>query len=98
MRVNFIRISTNIIRSGIVHGLILNIDSLYFVTNQNTAMAVSYKGNRDYSKQFNWTYELKEDLYGCYEKAKEDPKLGYMKRMKEYFKNKRDLRKVEVCF
>ena len=34
-------------------------------------MTVSYKRNRDYSKQFNWTYELKENLYGCYKKAKE---------------------------
>ena len=48
-------------------------------------MAVSYKRNRNYSKQFNWTYELKENLYGCYKKGKEDPKLGYMKRMKEYW-------------
>ena len=37
-----------------------------------------------YSKQLNWTYERKEDLYGCYKKANEDPQLGYMKRMKEY--------------
>ena len=48
-------------------------------------MTVSYKRNRDYSKQFNWTYELKENLYGCYKKAKEDPKLGYMKHTKEYW-------------
>ena len=81
---NFIRRSTNIVRSVVIHGLILNIDSLDFITNQNTAMAISYKRNRDYSRQFNWTYELKEDLYGCYKKAKEDPKLVYMKRMKEY--------------
>ena len=39
----------------------------------------------DHSKKFNWTYELKEDLYGCYKKAKKDPKLRYMKRMKEYW-------------
>ena len=48
-------------------------------------MAVSYKRKRDYSKQFNWTYELKEDLYGWYKKAKEDLKLRHMKRMKEYW-------------
>ena len=48
-------------------------------------MAVSYRRNRDYSKQFNWTFELKEDLYACYKKAKEDPKLGYMKHMESYW-------------
>ena len=37
--------------------------------------------NRDYLKQLNWAYELKDDLYCCYKKAKEDPRLGYMKRM-----------------
>ena len=63
-----------------MHGLILNIDSLNFIKNQNTAMAVCYKRNRDYPKQFNWTYKLKEDLYSCYIKAKEDPKLACMKR------------------
>ena len=45
----------------------------------------SYRRNRDYSKQFNWTYELKQDVYKCYLKAKEDPRLGYMKRMKRYW-------------
>ena len=48
----------------IIHGLILNIDFLNFVTNQNTETAVSYRRNRDYSNQFDWTYKLKEDLYG----------------------------------
>ena len=43
-------------------------------------MAVCYKRNRDYPKQFKWTYKLKEDLYSCYKKAKEDPKLACMKR------------------
>ena len=37
-----------------------------------------------YPKQLNWTYEPKEDLYGCYKRANEDLKLGYMKRMNEY--------------
>ena len=87
LRVHFIRRSNNIVRSRIIHGLTLNIDSLIldFIANQNAAMAVSYKRRRDYSKQLNWTYEPKQDLYGCYKKANEDLKLGYMKRMKEYW-------------
>ena len=44
LRVKFIQSSNNIVRSGIIHSLILNID---FIANQNTAMAVSYKRNRD---------------------------------------------------
>ena len=43
---------------------------------------VSYRRNRDYSKSFAWTYELNKDLYKCYVKAKEDPKIGYMNRLK----------------
>ena len=45
----------------------------------------SYRRNRDYSKQFDWTYDLKKDVYNCYLKAKEDPKIGYMKRLKKYW-------------
>ena len=48
----------------------------------NSKKSVSYRRNRDYSKQFRWTYELNKDLFNCYTKAKEDPKKGYMKRMK----------------
>ena len=44
-----------------------------------------YRRNRDYSKQFDWTYDLKKDLYNCYLKTKEDPKIGYMKRLKKYW-------------
>ena len=48
--------------------------------------SVSYRRNRNYNKQFDWTYELnKEDLYECFLKAKANPKLGYMNRMKEYW-------------
>ena len=42
----------------------------------------SYRRNRDYSTHFNWTYDLKRDVYQCYLTAKEDPRIGYMKRMK----------------
>ena len=45
----------------------------------------SYRRNRDYSKQFDWTYDLKKDVYNCYLKAKENPKIGYMKRLKSYW-------------
>ena len=45
-------------------------------------MAVSYRRNRNYLKQFMWTYELSNDLYNCYKDAKSDPKIGYMNRMK----------------
>ena len=45
--------------------------------------SVSYRRNRDYSKQFNWTYELNVDLYKCYTEARKVPKKGYMARMKK---------------
>ena len=48
----------------------------------NTTTSVNYRRDRDYSKQFKWTYELNKDLYNCYTKARENPKKGYMKRMK----------------
>ena len=51
-------------------------------TRSNTT-SVSYRRNRDYSKHFVWTYELNTDLYKCYCKAREDPRIGYMARMKE---------------
>ena len=45
----------------------------------------SYCRNRDYVNQFTWTYELNEDLYKCYVKAKEDRRIGYMNRLKNYW-------------
>ena len=48
-------------------------------------MAVSYRRKRDYTKQFDWTYELNNDLYKCYLRAKENKSLGYMTRMKNYW-------------
>ena len=47
--------------------------------------SVSYRRNRDCSKSFAWTYELNKDLYKCYVKVKEDPKIGYMNRLKQYW-------------
>ena len=43
--------------------------------------SVSYRRNRDYTKQIDWTYDLNCDLYNCYTKPKENPAIGYMKRM-----------------
>ena len=45
----------------------------------------SYRRNRNYSKQFAWTHELNVDLCKCYRKAKEDPSIGYIIRLKNYW-------------
>ena len=55
------------------------------MSTRNNTKSVSYRRNRDYSKHFTWTYELNADLYACYIKAKENPKIGYMARMKNYW-------------
>ena len=47
--------------------------------------SVSYRRNRANSKSFAWTYKLIKDLYKCYLKPKEDSKVGYMNRLKEYW-------------
>ena len=44
---------------------------------------VTYRKNRDYTKQFDWTYDLHCDLYSCYTKAKENPVIVYRKYMKQ---------------
>ena len=36
---------------------------------------------------FVWTYELNYDVYQCYTKARQNPKIGYMKRMMQYWDN-----------
>ena len=36
---------------------------------------------------FVWTHELNRDVYQCYNKARENPKISYMKRMKQYWDN-----------
>ena len=58
---------------------------MFTFENEDIVMAVSYRRKRDYSKQFVWTYELNEDLYRCYQRAREDPRVSYMKRMKSYW-------------
>ena len=35
-----------------------------------TKKPVSYRRNHDYTKQFDWTYDLNNDLYNCYTKVK----------------------------
>ena len=37
-----------------------------FAMSASKHKSVSYRRNRDYSKQFNWTYELNQGLYECY--------------------------------
>ena len=44
---------------------------------------LTYRRNRDYTKQFDWTYDLNCDLYNCYTTAKENPAIGCMKPMKQ---------------
>ena len=53
-------------------------------TKQNTK-SVSYCRNHDYTKHFEWTYELNRDTYRCYTQARSDPRIGYMKRLKEHW-------------
>ena len=36
---------------------------------------------------FVWTYELNRDVCRCYTKAIESPKIGHMKRIKQYWDN-----------
>ena len=55
--------------------------------NTNTTTSVSYRRDRDYSKQFKWTDELNKDLYNFYTKARENPKKGDMERMKMLWDN-----------
>ena len=55
-------------------------------TKQKT-ISTSYCRNRDYSQHFEWTYELNYDVYKCYVSARSNPKIGYMKRMKEEWDN-----------
>ena len=45
----------------------------------------SYRRNRDYTRKFDWTYDLKRDVYNCYIKARENKSIGYMKRLKSYW-------------
>ena len=55
-------------------------------TKQKT-ISTSYCRNRGYSQRFEWTYDLNYDVYKCYISARNNPKFGYMKRMKEEWDN-----------
>ena len=55
-------------------------------TNEKSK-SVSLKRNHDYMTHFVWTYELNCDVYQCYTKARQNPKIGYMKRMMQYWDN-----------
>ena len=48
-------------------------------------MAMSCCRKRNYTKQFDWTCELNNDLYKCDLRAKENKSLGYMTRMKSFW-------------
>ena len=52
------------------------------VINRLTIVVVS---NGDYSRQFDWTYDLKRDVFNCYIKARENKSIGYMKRLNSYW-------------
>lgn len=43
---------------------------------------VSYRRSRNYREKFQWTFELNQNLYQFYKMAREDPSIGYMKRIK----------------
>ena len=53
-------------------------------TKQSTK-SVSYRRHRNYTKHFEWTYELNRDVCRCYTQARGDPRIGYMKRLKKYW-------------
>ena len=48
---------------------------------------LSYRRNRDYSSQFKWTSELKQDVFRCYKLARSNPRIGCIKRMKNLWDN-----------
>ena len=47
--------------------------------------AVSYRRICDYTASISWTYEMNREVLRCYKRAKDDPKIGYMKQMKTYW-------------
>ena len=58
------------------------------MATQKKTKNVSYRKNRDYTSSFTWTYELNQDVYHCYTKAKENPAVGYTKRLKKLWDEK----------
>ena len=49
--------------------------------------SVRLRWNCDYMSHFVWTHELNRDVYQYYNKARENPKISCMKRMKQYWDN-----------
>ena len=47
----------------------------------------SYRHNHNYSSQFKWRYNLKQDVFRCSKEAKNNPRIGSMKRMKKLWHN-----------
>ena len=45
----------------------------------------NYRRNRDYTKQFDWTHDLKKNGYNCYLRKKENSQVGFMNRLKNYW-------------
>ena len=74
---------------------------LYQTCLQNQA---TYEAH--YTRQFDWIYDLKRDVYNCYIKARENKSVGYMKILKSYcdelcpgfaFLSNKNLRDVASC-
>ena len=59
----------------------------YAMGMREKTKSVSLRRNRDYMSHFVWTYEFNRGVYQFYTKARENPKIGYMKRMKQYWDN-----------
>ena len=53
-------------------------------TKQNTK-SVFYRRNGNYTKHFEWAYELNTEVYRCYTQARSDPRIGYMKCLKKHW-------------
>ena len=58
------------------------------MATRSTTKNISIRKNRDYSKDFEWTADLKQDVYNCYLEAKRDPSKGYTKRLKALWDEK----------
>ena len=54
----------------------------------STTKNISVCKNRDYSKKFEWTTDLNNDVYNFYLEAKRDPSKGYTNRLKRLWDEK----------
>ena len=53
------------------------------MVTQRKTTTTRYRRKRDYSQHVEWSYELNCDVCKCYNKARENSKIGYIKRVKE---------------